>query len=269
MNMIVGRNCTVGSDEIPSHRVCFPVISMMRKTIVLIWLLVQSISGIASKSWDTEFSKIVIKAVDWHILYCPPISCLEFEDLKSRQYSLTDSLAISNLMDAMKQSIEIRGNLRESIDVRCKLYFFVGDSISTTACLNESKMVYDGVFYQPSQELIRFINNLLTEELHDKDIVSPNIDLKKADDTRLKSFFEEHKQRLYKYADKPVSCFIRYRVDAQGKCLEVHANSPEGMPDKLKNEIESMLMNEFRWSLNKERLKDEFDYFSMKINISE
>lgn len=232
--------------------------------IVTIALLLTCCAGTKQPALtEEEHLSMAIKKMGWDVVTSTNITCMDFDEIEPT-YIIRDSSIVKSIMQELD-----RMSPREAkqIDVRCKLYILVNDSVKSTICLSKYVALYDGATYTPTPELI---------ELIDKETENASIDSLsafhysscdwEADKDRFYKYLQSQSHRLIGSVQNTLNLNVRIRLSREGKCLEVVVkHKGQTVPESLVTELEHIFRDEFKWSPCPERMPSESMWFPVTI----
>jgi len=232
----------------------------MGKIKFLIFSMLFIITSSAYTNNISKIDSIVIKQDRWDLTYPAAVNCHDFENGNSyMEYRISDSIIISNIMKELGCLKKSSGN---SLDVRCKMYFYSSGKICTSACIDAAHVLYNGELYLLSRSLKKTIDRLTTKSKRGKRI---SMKIPKDRDIpfpcgrdSLNRYLLSQSEDLYKFIDNPIALVVICQIDSQGKTLNViiknkdSASSNDGTKMLFKR-LSDIFMNDIKWIPNKER----------------
>ena len=236
----------------------------MRRKALLSYILFAT-SCMAGASNHSVIDSVVIKKIPWHIQTPVDVSCAYFEsEIKPEEYYICDSRIIDSIL---KKIMSLEQSKGETLNVRCKMFFYSSDSLYNTACMDEKHILYDGVLYNASPDLIRIVDNL-----HGVGVINDNKNHNCISNTRIFPFkngkdslfqyIEKQSERIIPFIKREIHIDVMCSINSKGETLDVKIktdrdDSNNYETEQLKKVLSDIFMNEIRWIPNKERYPKE------------
>ncbi len=222
-----------------------------------------------------NIDSILISHSDWYLMTDCDVSCMNFEvdfASKIRRYKIKDRRIINNLHDMLRN---LQPSRRQTMDVRCKIYFYSSDSVRT-ACMDRGYMFMEGYFFKLSQEIKNYIDSIVCkEDYEEKHTVVQERRVENimiAGKDTLRRYLKKAADSLYKIPDIPDTIELKgfCRMDIMGNTTVVNVLIKNKTKEKtvinpVINHIMELYKNEIKWQPNKERLP--FDFVPINLTF--
>ena len=207
--------------------------------------------------------QIEIRKADWETLYPTNISCLDFEDLASKQYVIKDSDIILDITNELKK---LKPKEVVPLDVRCKLFVYSNDTLLSSYCIGKKTTYSDGLYYHTSNRLVELIESDKLTPVKDIPTGKKEFCNWEKDKKRFYHYLEEQSHRLYNETNDSIVLRIKICIDSSGKCHETTIKQIYGENTmRILREIEEMIKEEFRWTPCPDRTIDDWQVLTIVI----
>ncbi|SFG78338.1 hypothetical protein [Prevotella sp. KH2C16] len=129
----------------------------MRNLIIILLLLtsIRSYSQIADR-----VDRIFILYAGWDKLTDTNVSCMNYESHFGKGYYSVNNKTLINKF--LKVALRLKKSDKRFVDVRCKVYCHMGDTIISSLCIDRDYVLFDGSYYRNSKKLRRIIKELIS-----------------------------------------------------------------------------------------------------------
>lgn len=247
------------------------------KAFIFLLALLQSLQSYAQVIKYNDVDSVLIKRMDWNIneLRDPPLTCATFEEYGTKEGYIIDKT--HNIKEIRRLCKEL-GNMTVSqpnvMDVRCKLYFYISDTITCTACIDYNTTLLDGSYYKTTPRLRKTIDNMASK--YKEKVFVGKQTVRNADSIisgrdSLINYLKEQMPLILKNNTKDSSTIIciSCNVDKHGNTVNAYIRQDKGVnkiPSSIINHIKAICKDVIRWNANKERTV--FDVITKRIELS-
>ncbi len=248
---------------------------MMTKKVIdilfiLFFLFVGSING--KETIQQKINKIDIFVQNLNlsgdVLYCPSerISCMDFfnhvADMEC--YSVNDKAKITQLLSCLNNLASAEA---ERIDVKCKILFYSSDTLIYSACIGESKTLFDGFYYKNTEELKNILFDVIKNS-RSKKIKIPNSN--KNVIVNGKSILSKRLKKISEEINVDLNIYIRgiCKADKNGKIVFVKLVQNPFVISNINRrvrEIERTFRKKIKFNKNKERMVSDVIPITIKV----
>ncbi|MDE7455623.1 MAG: hypothetical protein K2M96_02835 [Prevotella sp.] len=239
----------------------------MKYILITILLSVANVLS-ASEHVKTRIDSVVVLYSDWNLLTVIPTSGYDFDEIARSRYVVTDTKTILKFQEEIESLTPKKNKI---LDVRCKLYFFSGDSIASIVCLHSGEVFYMGRTFTTSERLLSMINNVIDSypgscpipgefPLYKKTYIT------EMEQKRITNLISPYFYNKAENASQEYTIFVGCYADVYGNTVDVKFyRLPDFIDKSLEDKLKDLIIKNLTWDKNPERsLADEI-FFSIKI----
>lgn len=219
------------------------------RVLFILMMCICSISAFTQKICS-QVDSVVIKYAPWDLETDIGIDCINYEScIAYKIYSESDSRVLGKLM---KELNRLSMSPKSGDDIRCKLDFFLGDSICQTICVSEQLTKIESNYYDTSLKLKSIIERIIEAKRE----FGKTEDLSWSPDSCIRQFYQSlsnNSGRLYN------NLVIEYDLNFMvlcniygGKTVGVRFSKDKNLdksniPEQIISVIKEILFHEIGW----------------------